>query len=84
MHTAARECEVEAIKLKGLTVNDVPAVGKEHLRYLFDVDVEAHGRRRYRALPSPDLRASRNGVSHPRATPGEVTTVAIPQPHLPV
>ena len=60
MHTAARECEVEAIKLKGLTVNDVPAVGKEHLGYVFDVDVEAHARRRYRSLPSPDLRTSRN------------------------
>jgi hypothetical protein len=50
-------------------MNYVPAVGKEHLRYLFDVDVEAHGRRRYRALPSPDLRASRNGVSHPEPRP---------------
>jgi len=63
MHTAARECEVEAIKPKGLTVNDVPAVGKEHLGYVLDVDVEAHARRRYRSLPSPDQRTSRNRIA---------------------
>jgi hypothetical protein len=44
-------------------VNDVPAVGKEHLGYVFDVDVEAHARRRYRSLPSPDLRTSRNRIA---------------------
>ena len=44
MHAAARVCEVEGIKLKGLTMNDVPAVGKEHLGYVLDVDVEAHAR----------------------------------------
>jgi hypothetical protein len=43
-------------------MNYVPAVSKEHLGYLFDVDVQAHARRRYRALPSPDLRTSRIGV----------------------
>jgi hypothetical protein len=43
-------------------MNYVPAVSKEHLGYLFDVDVEAHARRRYRALPSPYLRPSQSGV----------------------
>ena len=63
MHTAARECEVKGIKLKGLTVNDVPAVGKEHLGHVFDVDVEAHARRRYRSLPSPNLNQPEAGIS---------------------
>lgn len=62
VHTAARACEVEIIKHEGLAMNYVPAVSKEHLGYLFDVDVEAHARRRYRALPSPHLRTSRIGV----------------------
>jgi hypothetical protein len=44
-------------------VNDVPAVGKEHLGYVLDVDVEAHARRRYRSLPSPDQRTSRNRIA---------------------
>ena len=57
MHTAARQCEVEGVKLEGLTVNYVPAVRKKDLGYVFDVDVEAHARGRYRALPSPILDA---------------------------
>ena len=80
MHTAARECEVKGIKLKGLTVNDVPAVGKEHLGHVFDVDVEAHARRRYRSLPSPNLnqlmRTTRGSLSVVAAAPPAATKAA--------
>ena len=47
-HAATRECEVEIIKREAPAVHHVPAVGQKHLGYVFDVDVEAHARRRYR------------------------------------
>jgi hypothetical protein len=80
-HTAAREHEVEIIKREAPAVNYVPAVGKKHLGYVFDVDVEAHARRRYRTLPSPDLRASRNVVE--AGTPSLASGLLCTRPPLP-